>query len=136
MRYFLIYTALIVLIAVFLGCESDPYTEVERHIIAKLKIKMHDPNSLEVIDITNMFYLDYEHFERLPRDFKIMVLLMKPKDPKENFKVYTIDYRGKNSFGALRLNKIYAIAGTESITGLFCHFFTESDLIKDSIKKK
>ena len=130
--YFAVYILFIIATGMLLGCETDKYTDVEKYIIQQLRDKMHDPASLEIVNITSVNMLDYEHFDKLPRDSRIVLLIMKPKDPKERFKVYTINYRGANAFGALRLNSIIAIAGNDSLTDLFCYFFDESELIKNS----
>ena len=132
MRYLIFFITVILTITILFSCENEKYTKVEKHIIQELRDKMHDPDSLEIVNITSVYMLDYEHFDDLPRDLCIVVLVMKPKDPKNRFKVYSLRYRGTNAFGALRLNTIMAIAGEDNTTGLFCYFFREDDLIKNS----
>lgn len=128
--FFTIFVILIALIVMGLGCSTEKYTDVEKHIIQQLREKMHDPASLEIVNITSVDFYDYEHLEKLPMDLRLVMATLSLENPK----VYTIDYRGKNAFGALRLNSIMAAAGKhESIKDFFSSFFfSEDDLITDN----
>jgi hypothetical protein len=53
--------------------------------------------------------LEYANFKKLPLETQKMLLMMQAKDFKKPFRAYTFKYRGKNAFGALRLNHIIAI---------------------------
>ena len=128
--YYVLMLSAFALMIFTIGCEDDPYTEVEKHVIEELRAKMHDPTSLEIVNLTSVDLLSYEHFRKLPLKTRTLFLLMKPKDRKDGFKAYTVNYRGANAFGALRLNHVIAFAGKDALTGVFCYFFDEKDLIE------
>lgn len=120
----------ITIIALLFGCSTEKYTEVEKYIIQRLKDKMHDPESLEIVSITSVdFYAD-EIFEKMPFELKLTIAKLQFEAKNlDNPKVYTINYRGKNAFGALRLNSIMAVASETKVKGVFfCLFFSEDDL--------
>ena len=118
---------LIVTSFLIVGCSEDAkYSDEEKVVIQSLRDSMHDPKSLETVSIKSVNLTQYEGFDDWDLQRRLMYLtLMKPKDTLKPFKVYTVVFRGTNVYGALRLNTITAVSGTDKLTGDFCHFIED-----------
>ena len=106
--------------------EDTKYSDEEKVVIQSLKDSIHDPKSLEIVSIKSVNLTQYDGFDDWDIDRRLMYLvLMKPKDTLKPFKVYTVVFRGTNAYGALRLNTVTAVSGTDKLTGDFCHFIED-----------
>ena len=99
-------------------------------VIRKLKERMHDPKSLEVISITpSELGAIYKYLWGEPQFTKLKSKELANGDP---FTVFHIQYRATNVYGALRKQEAYIVYGYGVVTngafsddssfGHFCYF--------------
>ena len=122
-----VFAFLLIAASFLISCGEDAKnSNEEKVVIQSLRDSMHDPKSLEIISIKSVNLTQYEGFDDWDIDRRLVYLtLMKPKDILKPFMVYTVVFRGTNAYGALRLNTVTAVSGTDKLTGDFCHFIED-----------
>ena len=119
---------LFILVVGFAGCASDPTPE--EFVISKLKDRLHDPKSLEIISITPS-HLSHIH-KLLWGEYQFAKMEAKELGNGDPLTVFHIKYRTSNVFGALRKQESYVVYGYGVVTddaisddpsfGHFCYF--------------
>ena len=122
------FALLFVLVVGLAGCASDPTPE--EFVISKLKDRLHDPKSLEVISITPSHLSQI--YKLLWGEYQFTKMQAKELANGDPFTVFHIKYRTTNVFGALRKQESYAVYGYGVVTegansddshfGHFCYF--------------